>query len=326
MKVQKQFLLLAPPGILLLLGLAFFPKRSNEITGAVEARYLKLMSGDSRKGLRAGTVHFERVLLKALECKGELTPSSDGDFLPVDSARDLISVSCPGSFAGKCEIALDRYVSEEFQPRLEFDAKSDSELSITPDNGAFGFQFVLSGTLRLRIDSLDRTVSLQRPVGFAVSGLGFQPPMNLTLRDSQVTLLEMLPVSGMEFYRFQKNTVEPTRSPGINAGSIHLESYEGQTFDLRRNEMLRFRTFNGELSGLAFRKGALYADFFGEAVYPQIGSSNYPRDLSPSILQSLLADKKFFLAGSGIIYILGLLWTVTSHLFPTQRKKRAWGK
>jgi len=131
--------------------------------------------------------------------------------------------------------------------------------------------------------------------------------------NSELAIEPQLPVSMLSFATVHELVGAESSArqvSTIRSGTVFIQSLNGQKYDLRAGERLRFSDSKGEMQKTALRPNAITVQYEGKVWGMSAGSHEYPTSLMPSLLEWLRARHGLSLLWGSTLYVTGMLMVV----------------
>jgi hypothetical protein len=252
---------------------------------------------------------LERVDMSALDAPGQPDPSNPG-------GTDSIRLSLPSNEKGT--ITLEK---------IQLPARTRVTLETLDGSNRFRVAWKLPRNESPRPLSLSVLGDVQ--VGLSASppkvlhlstptGLEMIPGSDVVLEldlpgNSELAIEPQLPVSMLSFATVHESVGAESSArqvSTIRSGTVFIQSLNGQKYDLRAGERLRFSDSKGEVQKTTLRPNAISVQYEGKVWGMNAGSHEYPTSLMPSLLEWLRARHGLSLLWGSTLYVTGMLMVV----------------
>jgi hypothetical protein len=122
-----------------------------------------------------------------------------------------------------------------------------------------------------------------------------------------------LPASGLSFSTVHESVGAESSArliSTIRSGAVFIQSLNGQKYDLRAGERLRFSDSIGEIQKAQLSSAGISVQYEGEVWGMSAGSKEFPTSLMPSLLEWLRARHGLSLLWGSTLYLAGILTAV----------------
>jgi hypothetical protein len=143
---------------------------------------------------------------------------------------------------------------------------------------------------------------------------GSEVALDLDLpKTSQLTTEPQLPASMLSFSTVHESVGEASSARQIStvrSGSVFIQSLNGQKYELRSGERLRFDNSRGDMQKILLGPSGITVQYEGEVWGMNAGSHEFPTSLMPSLLEWLRARHGLSLLWGSTLYLVGMLMVV----------------